>query len=305
MVMTVPEPISYDERVWVLNRYDATNPEELEMKEILVLVDASPASQQRVEVAVQYAEKLGAHLTGLFITPDVNIPGFFEKSLFREALQQHEAEVLQRSDKLKTVFMQATSALAAGSDWVLEQGGFSEISIGYSRGADMTIIGQSDPGAVENPATGAPDQVILRSGRPTLVIPYVKVPAVIPAKHVLVAWDGSREAARALHDAIPLLQLAEKVVLFTIAEPKSAAAQYARPDLVLKHLQRYGIAAQGTHLSKSELGIGDMLLNHLVDTGADMLVAGAYGHSRLREVVLGGVTQSLLSHCSIPVMMSR
>ncbi|MEZ5536012.1 MAG: universal stress protein [Thiolinea sp.] len=285
--------------------YDAINPEGFEMKEILVLVDASSASQQRVEVAVQYAEKLGAHLTGLFITPDVKIPGFFEKSLFREALDKHEENLRAHSDSLKAVFMQATSGLAAGSDWVLEQGEFAEIAIGYSRGADMTILGQHNPSADEQATVGAPDQVILRSGRPTLVIPYIKAPANIPAKHVLVAWDGSREATRALHDSIPLLQQAEKVELFTIAEPKSRAAQYAKLDLVVAHLQRYGINARGDHLSKSSLEIGDMLLNHIVDTGADMLVAGAYGHSRLREVVLGGVTRSLLGHCGIPVLMSR
>ncbi len=275
------------------------------MKEILVLVDASDASQQRVEVAVNYAEKLGAHLTGLFITPDVNVPGFFEKSLFLEALKKHQADLSAHSDQLKDQFMQATSGLAAGSDWVWEQGSFDEIVIGYSRGADMTMIGQYDPDHAEGMNPDNPDQIILRSGRPILVIPYVKVPASIPAKKAVVAWDGSREATRALHDAIPLLQQAKKVELFTVAEPKSAAAQYAKLDLVIAHLQRYGIAAQGDQLTRGDLDIGDMLLNHIVDIGADMLVAGAYGHSRLREVVLGGVTRSLLSYCSVPVLMSR
>ncbi|PIE71765.1 MAG: hypothetical protein CSA20_10160, partial [Deltaproteobacteria bacterium] len=250
-------------------------------------------------------EKLGAHLTGLFITPDVKIPGFFEKGLFREALEKHQSDVQARSDDLKATFMQSASALAGGADWVLEQGDFNEITIGYSRGADMTIIGQYDLAHDENIFAEAPDQVILRSGRPTLVIPYIKVPAATPPQHVVVAWDGSREATRALHDAVPVLQLAAKVELVTIAEQKSAAAGYAKPDRVLKHLQRYGVNAKGHDLEKSDLGIGDMLLNHLVDTGADMLVAGAYGHSRLREVVLGGVTHSLLNHSSIPVLMSR
>ncbi|MGB0847756.1 MAG: universal stress protein [Thiolinea sp.] len=274
------------------------------MKEILVLADTTAASQQRIEIAARYAKRFGAHVTGLFIRPEIQIPQFVEKSAFLEARRQYDIEFKTRLEVVETQFRQAMADLAGGSNWIEEIGDFNDIVIGYSRRADLVLLGQHNPEQQGDPVLDEPDKVILRSGRPVMVVPYVQCP-LNPPHCIVVAWDGSREAARALYDAMPLLQAADLVELCTIAEPKSAAAAYAGLDEMVVHLERHGVPAVARRLSRSGLSVGNLLLNHIVDSGADMLVAGAYGHNRLREVVLGGVTRDLLEHCSVPLLMSR
>ncbi len=275
------------------------------MKLILVLVDTTEASQQRIAVAAEYAAKMGAHLSGLFVIPEVKFPKYVENVLRKSAFKRLEEGFADQIEVAKSEFMAATTQVEGGVSWIAETGNISDVLLGYSRCADMIVLGQHDADQDDSSVLVEPDQIILRSGRPGLVVPYVKIPMQRLGKKAVIAWNGSREAARALHDAMPLLKLAQQVEVCAITEPKTVAATFAKLERIKEYLAKHEIDATIVRIPKTDLSVGAELLNHLVDSGADLLVTGAYGHKRLREIVLGGVTRDLLEHSSIPVLMSR
>jgi nucleotide-binding universal stress UspA family protein len=145
-----------------------------------------------------------------------------------------------------------------------------------------------------------PERVVLESGRPTLMIPYAGDFERVGGR-VLVAWNATREAARAVADTLPLLVRAEQVVVLEIdpAEGRMAPG----PGLVA-HLRRHGVEAEARHTVSAGIALGEILLSTIADAGSDLLVMGAYGHSRVHELALGGVTRTILEEMTIPVVMS-
>ncbi|PID45009.1 MAG: universal stress protein UspA [Proteobacteria bacterium] len=274
------------------------------MKEVMVTVDSYESCQQRVEIAASYASEIGAHLTGLFVTPDIKFPAYVSGGIVAKARKQHDAEFEERAEIARKIFHDAAEKFDVGAGLLALQGDYNEVITGHSRCADLLVMGQAKKDQGETAGQIYPDKVILQSGRPVLVTPFIKCDSRQP-KRVAVAWDGSREATRALHDAMPILRLAKTVELITVAEPQSATARYADVDLVLAQLARHDVNAKSYRIPDSSIGIGNLLLNRVVDSAADLLVTGAYGHTRLRELVMGGVTQELLEHCSVPLLMSR
>jgi nucleotide-binding universal stress UspA family protein len=190
------------------------------------------------------------------------------------------------------------------SSWTVEVGDFCETLCGYSRTAHLLLMGQRDTSDFKTSESASPDRIILRAGRPIIVTPHIKIDADSGSR-IMMAWDGSRESARAMHDALPLLIAAEKVDVVTFAEAKSAAAKFASMDAVIAFLKEEGVNAEGESLVLNDISVGEAILNRVVDRGANMLVMGGYGQSRLREVVLGGVTRTILQQASVPVLMSR
>jgi nucleotide-binding universal stress UspA family protein len=176
----------------------------------------------------------------------------------------------------------------------------------HARYADLAIVGQLDPDRVEgNLLWPRPEQVTLASGRPVLVVPYAGRFDTV-GKRVLIGWNASREAARAVNDAMPLLAAAELVTVLTI-DPREGPSEHGElpgADISL-HLARHGVKAQIERTVSTGLGIGEVLLSRAADLGADLLVTGAYGHSRARELLLGGATRTLLQSMTLPVLISH
>ena len=143
----------------------------------------------------------------------------------------------------------------------------------------------------------------MTSGRPILVIPYIGRFATVGSR-ILVGWNNSREATRAVNDAMPLLAKAISVTVLEASARNSATDDATGADIT-RHLTRHGINAEITRTVTSSISTPDLLLNHAADMSADLLVVGGYGHSRLRELVLGGVTRELLRHMTLPVLMSH
>ena len=168
---------------------------------------------------------------------------------------------------------------------------------------DLAVVGQLNPDLDRARAeTGSlPADLALTLGRPVLVVPYIgSYPS--PGNTVMVAWNGTREAARAVHDALPLLKAARSVTIFCIdPDPQQSDSAAA----LVKHLLHAGIAARTKHTLSGDMAVGDVMLSALADAGADLLVMGAYGHSRLRETVFGGVTATLLTSMTVPVLLSN
>jgi nucleotide-binding universal stress UspA family protein len=147
--------------------------------------------------------------------------------------------------------------------------------------------------------------VVLQVGRPVLVIPCAGKFETV-GRRALIAWDGSREAARALSDALPLLESSEAVTVIYVG-PRETQLERAKLalDRILRHLQRHEIKASGEATARGEAAISDLLLSRAAEVDADMIVAGAYHHSPLREALLGGVSRELLEHMTVPVLMSH
>jgi nucleotide-binding universal stress UspA family protein len=140
-------------------------------------------------------------------------------------------------------------------------------------------------------------------GRPVLVVPRYGTFERL-GERVLIAWNGSREATRAVHDAIPILKRAITVTVLSIDPEVDSPPRTPSADITL-HLARHGIAAEAASTSSVDFGVGNALLSRAADLGADLIVMGAYGHSRMREMVLSGATRHLLQNMTVPVLMSH
>jgi len=172
------------------------------------------------------------------------------------------------------------------------------------RTADLLIVGQTDPawGDEEVPAD-LPEQLILGLGRPVIVVPYAWRFSGSVGR-VLVAWDGSREAARAVNDALPLLSGADWVQLLAVNPAEQGQPPLSCRELAL-HLTRHGIHPECSELEAHDMEVGDLLLSRAADEAVDLLVTGGYGHARFAELMLGGVTRQLLTEMTLPVLMSH
>ncbi len=165
----------------------------------------------------------------------------------------------------------------------------------------MVVLAQPDhSGELESHIA---EDVVLSSGRPALVVPYIGAAKTI-GERVMVAWDASREAARAVHDALPVLERAKSAVVLVINPHRGNHGAEPGADIAL-HLARHGVEVEAQHLEVNDLSVADALLSRLADNGIDLLVMGAYGHSRLRELVLGGVTRQIFQEMTVPVLMSH
>ena len=176
----------------------------------------------------------------------------------------------------------------------------------HARYSDLAILGQLDPDRAQPEATGPrPEQVVLASGRPVLVVPYAGHFDKL-GRRVVIGWNATREAARAVGDAMPLLAAAEVVTVLTIDAREAPRGHGELPGAdISRHLARHGVKAQVEQTVLADLSVGDVLLSRAADLGADLLVMGAYGHSRFRELLLGGATRTLLQSMTIPVVMSH
>lgn len=272
------------------------------LKDILVYVDGSAQAAGTVAAACSLALRHDAHLTGLAVNHQPEIPGFTSMEIPTSALEILKQRRQEALDNERKTFEDAVSAagLTGRSGWSVATGRPLESLALRSRYADLTIISQSGP---EGQGGGEElvDDLIMASGRPILAIPYIGAPAQIGRK-VLVAWNASRESARALSDAMPLLEAADKIEIFAV-EPRGIG-DVPGADIA-EHLARHGLNITVANTVGLDIDVGDVLLNQVADSGADLIVMGAYGHSRMRELVLGGATRHILGHMTVPVLLSH
>lgn len=280
---------------------------------ILVHVDDSDHAVQRMALAATLARSSGAHLVGLAPT---GISRFLYESMPPESSDPTLALHLdmlreQARTALATFSAQCdAAALASYEGRVMDDEAGAGLSL-QSRAADLLVISQADPAARALEAD-VPPYVITHSGRPVLLVP-VAGSTVHVGRRVLVSWDGSREAARAMQLALPLLQAAQRVDLavFDVASGEHTVADALAAD-ALPWLARHGVTATLTvHPVHRRFGphrkheVGEALLARVAELAADVLVMGAYGHSRFRESILGGVTRTMLASMTVPVLMAH
>jgi nucleotide-binding universal stress UspA family protein len=203
-------------------------------------------------------------------------------------------------------FRQALTQYKLAGDWIFRESDETGSAIAEAALYDLVIVGQPNPEAGLTGAIGLrPEEIVLSCGRPVLVVPYAGEFLDV-GREILVAWNGSREAARALHDAMFLLPDAETVTLIEIDPPApGAAAPAATAAQVAAALTRRGITAKAETETAKDIGVSDLLLSRAADLEADLIVMGAYGHARWTERMLGGATRGLLASMTVPVLMSH
>ena len=275
-------------------------------RSILVIVDDAPSAGARIDVAAALAADHDAHLTGLYIRPPLSLPAsletYFTEEMREAYLEEREARVALAALGFEERLRRAGRREHA--DWRLAEGDPSDVAASHARCCDLVVAGQSDPDAADETALVHPERLIFECGRPVLAVPYVgRVHHV--GRRALVGWNGSREAARALGDALPLLRRAQSVTLLTLGAEFGEPAEGETGGGIARHLARHRVAAEATHFVCEPHEVGDTLLNTTSDLGADLIVMGAYGRSRLRALVLGSLTGFMLKHMTVPVLFSH
>ncbi len=274
-------------------------------KDLLVHVDDSRRCDARLELAAALAKRFDAHLAGLAVDPGIVMPIMADAAVSPELLETLEADRAARIEAAQSAFDSAMQAAGLEAEWRTEIGEpVSRIAL-HARHSDLVVVGQDDSEGGLDVVGGLADALVMTCGRPVLIVPYIGAPETL-AKRVMVAWDGGREAVRAINDALPLLIGADLVEVVSVNPEKRGSDHGEIPgaDMCL-HLARHGVKAEAQHIAASDVDVGNMLLSRLADVGADLLVMGAYGHSRWREIVLGGATQQVLSEMTVPVVMSH
>lgn len=279
------------------------------LKDILVHIDASPRSGGRLDLACDLASRHGAHLRALYVIDNPPIPPAFSNPgglVDLAGIQEMTAQWLERARKeAETVEQRFAERIARddlSAEWRQLEGFTAQTVAAQARYVDLVIVGQEQPGEIGPSGGDVPATVMMSSGRPVLVVPYAGDFAAI-GQNVLVGWKSSREAARAVNDAMPLLVGAQSVQVLSV-NPTDEADDLAPVDVAL-HLARRGVKADATYTIVEGLGEGDVLLNTAADMGADLIVVGGYGHSRAREFIFGGVTRHLLASMTMPVLFSH
>jgi nucleotide-binding universal stress UspA family protein len=271
------------------------------IKDILVQVDRAASCRNRFEIAARLAESFDAHLTGIFVVPPLHIPVYTGIAV-PTAMAQIAAEYKDDlAASAKTLFQELESSWESRVSWVVEE---DEVSIGITRHAgtnDLLVVGQHDKNDSGDINAGVVERVCLSSGRPVLVVPY-NSSGSIPGGTVMVAWNGRREAIRAVHDSMPFLEAANAVHVVSVGNHEYD--ELPGVDLA-EHLARHGITVETESVSNKGGSDGEILLALARRYGADMMVMGAYGHSMVRETVLGGASRYILREMNIPLLMSH
>lgn len=276
---------------------------------IIVNLDNGKHTRARVAAAAALAIQHEAHLIGLAATGWLITPADIDGSL---GLGAYQAAAMR---ELKEIALSCVDDFRQQVEHLGVLSHEERVEVGYpadvmpraARYCDLAVVTQPDPD--EDYALRTPylaQDVLLQSGRPLLVLPYAGERAIAPASRVLIGWNASREAARAMKDAMPFLRRAASVQVAVFETPEDADLDHGDlpgADIGL-WLARHGVKVDVQYIA-SGVAAGEALLSHAADVGADLIVAGGYGHSRLRETVLGGVTRTLLRSSPVPVLMSH
>ena len=274
------------------------------LKDVVVNLSGRAPLDFAADYATSIAATFGAHVTGIAflyepVIPDGTLGGVpvdlielqreENSKIARDAISRFEAGVKKAGVASETRQLDATF------------GGAATLFAQVARRFDISVVAQAQR------EQGATDELIIEgalfeSGRPVIVVPYIQKSG-LTLERVLACWDGGRTAARAIADAMPFLERAKAVDLVIVAEErKNDEITGVRMS---EHLTRQGVAVSVKRIAKGDLAVQDVILSYAADSGADFMVMGGYGHARLREFILGGVTRGILNSMTVPVLMSH
>ena len=274
------------------------------IKDIIVNLSVGAKANSASDYAISLAAAFNAHLTGIIFLYGPTMP------VSRAGNVPPELEVIERHNEaaVKAVRESFTAAstrtgvkaesLTVSASLVSAGDQFGQIA----RRFDLAVVGQAEP-ETKMVEENIIEAALFDSGGPVIIVPYIQQ-APLKLNHIMVCWDGSRAAARAIRDAIPFLHRAGRIEVVIATNERSKQDQIERADLGA-HLAHHGLNAVIKRMPLGDLDVAAMLLSHAADEDVDFIVMGGYGHSRLREFVLGGVTRSMLRTMTVPVLMSH
>jgi nucleotide-binding universal stress UspA family protein len=274
------------------------------IKDIVVNLNVSAKESPAGNYAIAVAAAFDAHLTGIAFLYDPIVPLSGAGHVPAEVIvTQHDYQDAVRAVRERFAAASADAGITA------KQLTLSASAVGagdqfgkIARRFDLAVVGQAEP------ETNASEGIIVEaalfdSGRPVIIVPYIQK-APLKLDRVMVCWDGSRAAARAIGDAMPLMQRAGSVEVVAVTNERGKQDQVEGADIGA-HLARHGLNVEVKRIPLGDIDVADMLLSHAADAEIDFIVMGGYGHSRLRQFVLGGVTRSILRSMTAPVLMSH
>lgn len=274
------------------------------LKNLLVAYNGNEASQSALEVAVVVARKYGAHITGLHVRQPAAFDSHFQRWLPEEAREVIESAERSALEEVQAHFWShlRNAGLDGDADLIVEQGWPNAVLAQFGRFSDLVLTGQFFQELDDERFTVDPEYVVLRGGRPVLIVPRGFRPRPL-REEAVVAWDGSREVARALSDAMQILESKALVKIVTVGSQEPPETGQGLNIHV--HLERHGIRSEHVHLESSHGDPGAAVLRYCRETEPDLLVMGAYSHAKIRETVLGGATRTVLQRMAVPTLMSH
>ena len=277
-------------------------------RSILVHVDDSDQSDRRLAVAARLARAFRGELAGAYLVPTREMTPFTSAMLPDSVVESRLRDTGEAQNKAEARFRAAAAgAQLAAVGWSAPAGKPIEQAVLHARHADLAVVGQPMP---DDPQAGFDNElvhgILLSSGRPVLVVPrYGEFPEI--GQNVLIAWKESREAARAVNDALPFLKRARNVFVMTGGGPgEGEDVEENLSDLgIAAFLARHDIEAKIRQEVAEDIDVGNLILSRAADLAVDLIVMGGYSRPRLSEVVLGGVTRLMLQAMTVPVLMSH
>lgn len=274
------------------------------MRDLLVVLDSVAGGRQAETYGLSLAAQFGANATAT-APALMTLPAGYLMEAGERIVEDMERQAKSAADKLMATYIDEARARGVIAETVPVEAGLDTAArnlAGLARHFDLTVVGQPDPDQGGVP-TMIIESLLFQSGRPALLVPYTHQ-GEAKIDNVIVAWNGGREATLAIAGAMPILKKAKNVQVISIVEAKKGSAVDLPGFNITRHLARHGVNAELKRLTTT-LDAGNTLLSHAADHGADLLVMGAYGHSRLRELILGGATREILESMTLPVLMAH
>jgi nucleotide-binding universal stress UspA family protein len=274
------------------------------VKDLVVNLSGAAPQDFAADYAVSVAKAFGAHITGIAFVYEPVIPDTVMGGIPTDLIEVQREENTKAANAAASRFDAAAKKAGAAAATRILDASLAGAATTFGRIArrfDLAVVGQAQPekGAAEELMI---EGALFESGRPVIVVPYIQKQG-LTLERVMACWDGGARAARAIADAMPLLERAKAVDLVIVTERgKNDEVTGANMS---EHLARHGVTIEVKRIAKGDIHVQDAILDYVADCGADFIVMGGYGHSRLREFILGGVTRSILASMTVPVLMSH
>lgn len=276
-------------------------------KNILIHLDNSNGCRNRLEAAIALARDFDANLTGLFVVPNYIVPAYVEAQISVDLITDVTDRALVRARETLTEYEKLAKDAGVELRAQVFEGQLIPMLREHSKYADLLLLGQDDPADPDNTSYGLADALLFEGACPCLIVPHSGKLSP-PGKRVLLTWNASRECAHALRAALPLLQNAETVVTLS-SEPNDASDDLAdghpHAQALARFLESHGIVGVSSGISDPDANASDAIVDQAQEMNADTIVMGAYGHARLREIILGGVTRDLLKRAPVCLLLAH
>jgi len=275
------------------------------IKDIVLALEVGSARDAARDYAISVATAFSAHIAAVGFAYEPVLPAVdmgsavpFEMidAMREENKQAATAAIAQFEEAARLAAVSAESRVIEAS-----MSGATRVFGSIARSFDLSVVGQADPNSLRDDLMV--EGALFDSGRPILVVPYIQRTG-LKLDRVMVCWDGSRNAARAINDAMPFLSRAKAVDVVTISTGKDRSGEIKGVDIA-QHLARHGLNVELRAISAGDVDVANVILSDAADQDADFIVMGGYGHSRLREFVLGGATRGILASMTVPTLMSH